>query len=178
MPEITLPRAVLHYEQFGSGPDIVWVAGGGGRGLSWHRYQIPEFETDFRCTTFDSRGIGLTRCEEPLPWSIADMADDTAVLIEAVCDPPVVVVGHSMGGFIVTELALGRPDLLRGVIASGTAGCEGAAGWATTWARKSTSGAVAVAGGPVRAHSLRRRAVPRRGCSGMKSSGRRSRTGC
>ena len=128
MPEITLPRAVLHYEQFGSGPDIVWVAGGGGRGLSWHRYQIPEFETDFRCTTFDSRGIGLTRCEEPLPWSIADMADDTAVLIEAVCDPPVVVVGHSMGGFIVTELALGRPDLLRGVIASGTAGCGGR-GW-------------------------------------------------
>lgn len=118
----------MHYEQFGAGPDLVFVAGGGGRGNSWHRHQIPEFSTDFRCTTFDNRGIGLTDCKLPLPWTIEDMAADAAALIEAVCTPPVVVVGQSMGGFIVTQLALDRPDLLRCVIASGTA-ASGSRGW-------------------------------------------------
>jgi pimeloyl-ACP methyl ester carboxylesterase len=128
MARVALPHITLHYEQFGNGPDIVWVAGGGGRGLSWHRYQIPAFEADFRCTTYDNRGIGLTECDEPLPWTIADMAADAAALIEAVCEPPVVVVGQSMGGFIVTQLALDRPDLLRCVVASGTA-AAGGRGW-------------------------------------------------
>jgi pimeloyl-ACP methyl ester carboxylesterase len=128
MPVVALDKAAVHYDQFGSGPDVVWVAGGGGRGLSWHRYQVPAFEAEFRCTTFDNRGIGLTRCEEPLPWTIADMAADTAALIEAVCQPPVVAIGQSMGGFIVTELALDYPGLLRCVIASGTA-AAGGRGW-------------------------------------------------
>jgi pimeloyl-ACP methyl ester carboxylesterase len=128
MANAALPDVLMHYEQFGAGPDLVWVAGGGGRGLSWHRYQIPAFEREFRCTTFDSRGIGFTRCDQPLPWTVADMAADTAALIETVCDPPVVVIGQSMGGFIVTELALDRPDLLRCVIASGTA-AMGGRGW-------------------------------------------------
>ena len=128
MPRLELPHVSLHYEQFGEGPDIVWVAGGGGRGVSWHRHQVPAFEADFRCTTFDNRGIGLTKCDEPLPWTIADMAEDVARLIEAACEPPVVVVGQSMGGLIVTELALDRDDLLACVIASGTA-ATGSRGW-------------------------------------------------
>lgn len=128
MPEVQLPGVFVHYEQVGRGPDLVFVAGGGGRGRDWHRHQVPELADDFRCTTFDNRGIGLTRCDEPLPWTIADMAADAAALIEAVCAPPVVAIGQSMGGFIVTELALDRPDLLRGVIASGTA-AAGGRGW-------------------------------------------------
>jgi pimeloyl-ACP methyl ester carboxylesterase len=118
----------MHYDQFGTGRDLIFIAGGGGRGLSWHRYQVPEFSTDFRCTTFDNRGIGLTQCDLPLPWTIGDMAADAAALIEAVCEPPVVAIGQSMGAFIVTELALDRPDLLRCVIASGTA-ASGSKGW-------------------------------------------------
>ena len=128
MPRIQLPHVLMYYEQFGEGPDLVFVAGGGGRGVSWHRYQIPEFSGEYRCTTFDGRGIGLTECGEPLPWTIGDMAADLAALVEAVCDPPVVVIGQSMGGFIVTQLALDRPDLLRCVIASGTA-ATGGRGW-------------------------------------------------
>ncbi len=118
----------MHYEQFGEGPDLVWVAGGGGRGASWHRWQIPAFESDYRNTTFDNRGIGLTECDAPQPWTIAHMAADAAALIEAVCEPPVFVVGQSMGGFIVTQLALDRPDLLRCVVASGTS-ANGSRGW-------------------------------------------------
>ena len=60
-------EARIHYVQHGAGPDIVWVSGGGGLATDWHPYQIPFFEQEFRCTTFDNRGIGATECEIPLP---------------------------------------------------------------------------------------------------------------
>jgi len=103
----------MHYDQFGEGPDLVWVAGGGGRGASWHRWHVPFFEADYRNTTFDNRGVGETVCHDPYPWTIADMARDAARLIERVCEPPVAVFGQSMGAFITLQLCLDRPDLLR-----------------------------------------------------------------
>jgi pimeloyl-ACP methyl ester carboxylesterase len=128
VPKHDTGESVMHYEQFGEGPDIVWIAGGGAMGSDWHRWQIPHFEGEFRNTTFDNRGIGRTECDAPAPWYIADFARDAASLIEAVCDPPVAVVGLSMGGFIVTQLALDRPDLLRCAISMGTA-ARGHTGW-------------------------------------------------
>lgn len=126
--ELELDDVVIHYDQFGEGPDIVWVAGGGGHASDWHEWQVPFFEPSFRNTTFDNRGLGLTRCSAPEPWAIADFGRDAAALIERVCAPPVAVVGLSMGAFIVTQLALDRPDLLRCGVAMGTA-AQGHRGW-------------------------------------------------
>jgi pimeloyl-ACP methyl ester carboxylesterase len=118
----------MHYEQFGEGPDIVWIAGGGSLGSDWHEWQIPHFEREFRNTTYDNRGIGRTECTAPEPWDIADFARDAASLIEAVCNPPVAAVGLSMGAFITNQLALDRPDLLRCAVSMGTA-ARGHTGW-------------------------------------------------
>jgi pimeloyl-ACP methyl ester carboxylesterase len=120
MPELTTSNARIAYRQTGSGPDIVWVSGGGDPGDTWHEWQIPALP-GYRHTTFDNRGIGATECTQPLPWTIADFARGTSELIEAVCDPPVVVAGLSMGGFIVLQLAIDRPDLVRCGISMGTA---------------------------------------------------------
>ena len=127
MAQLELDGRSIHYEQSGSGPDLVLIAGGGGRLTDW-RWQVPYLEREFRVTRFDNRGIGGTSCDEPLPWTIGDMARDAAELIEALCDHPVAAFGQSMGGFIVTQLALDRPDLLRCAIASGTSACGGD-GW-------------------------------------------------
>ena len=113
-------EASIHYVQHGAGPDIVWVSGGGGLAADWHPYQIPFFEPDFRCTTFDNRGIGATTCDVPLPWPLESFARDAAELIEAVCDPPVALVGLSLGGAIVQQVAIDFPHLLRCVITMGT----------------------------------------------------------
>jgi pimeloyl-ACP methyl ester carboxylesterase len=128
MPELELDELTIHYEHFGDGPDIVWVSGAGDVGSRWHKWQVPYFESSFRNTTFDNRGIGKTTCLTPPPWDISDFARDAAALIEAVCEPPIAVVGLSMGSFIVNELALDRPDLLRCAIAMGTA-ANGSTGW-------------------------------------------------
>ena len=134
MPELELREVTLFYEQVGTGPDIVWVAGGGGLGRDWHRWQTPFFETSFRNTAFDNRGIGATSCAAEPPWQIADFARDAAELIEAVCEPPVAAVGLSMGALIVTQLALDRPELLRCGIAMGTA-ASGRVGWVGDYMR-------------------------------------------
>jgi len=122
-------EATLHYEQFGEGPDIVWVSGGGGLGSDWHRYQIPHFERSFRNTTFDNRGIGKTTCDAPLPWPVEAFARDTAELIEAVCDPPVALVGLSMGALIAQEVCLDFPDLVRCAVVTGTGANSVGWGW-------------------------------------------------
>jgi pimeloyl-ACP methyl ester carboxylesterase len=128
MPMIELPSGRFHYDEFGSGPPVLWVSGGGAVGAIWHPYQMPYFERFYRNVTYDNRGIGETVCDEPRPWTIADMARDAAALIEALFEPPIVVAGKSMGGFIVLQLVLDRPDLCKAAIAMGVAPC-GHEGW-------------------------------------------------
>ncbi|MFM8240899.1 MAG: alpha/beta fold hydrolase, partial [Actinomycetota bacterium] len=104
--------ARIHYKQEGEGPDIVWVSGAGGTIGSWDAYQVPYFRDGFRNTTFDCRGVGGTTTDQPLPWDIADFAADVIDLIEAVCTPPVALIGLSFCGGIVQQVAIDRPDLL------------------------------------------------------------------
>jgi pimeloyl-ACP methyl ester carboxylesterase len=122
-------EARISYEQFGQGPDIVWISGGGDTGSRWHKYQIPFFERSFRNTTFDNRGIGKTTSDYPRPWAFRGFALDTAELIEAVCEPPVSVVGLSMGSLIAQELSLDRPDLVRCAVLMGTGASSTGWGW-------------------------------------------------
>ncbi len=110
----------IAYEQHGIGPDIVWVSGGGDSHSSWLQDQVPAFP-EYRSTVFDNRGVGATICEAPLPWTIADMAKDTAELIRTVCEPPVVVIGLSMGALITQQVAIDFPELVRCAIPMGTA---------------------------------------------------------
>jgi pimeloyl-ACP methyl ester carboxylesterase len=118
--EAVVAGATLSYEQTGAGPDIVWLAAGDHPGSNWRRFQTPAFEPGLRNTTYDARGVGATVTEDPPPWPIATHARDCAALIEAVCAPPVFLVGLSMGSLIATELACTRPDLVRAALVMGT----------------------------------------------------------
>ncbi len=129
MPLHQASEAMLHYEQVGEGPDIVWVSGGGGLASDWDPYQLPFFRPDFRNTTFDNRGIGTTRCDRPQPWPLQNFARDTAELIAAVCSPPVALVGISFGAAIVQQVAIDRPDLVRCAVVMGTGARSVGWGW-------------------------------------------------
>ncbi len=120
---LELTDVSLQWVQMGTGPDIVWCPGGDQTGAEWHE-QFERFP-DFRCTSFDPRGAGSTISHSAPPWSIELYARDTAELIKAVCSPPVVIVGLSMGALIVQEMLLTYPELVRVGIAMGTSGSKG-----------------------------------------------------
>ncbi len=113
------PNAAMRVAQDGQGPDIVWVPGGDAPAEYWIE-QWDRFTYDFRCTSYDPRGVGETTSVAP-PWTIEDFADDLADLIRAHCKAPMVVTGLSMGGLITQALAIRHPDLVRLAIPMGTA---------------------------------------------------------
>jgi pimeloyl-ACP methyl ester carboxylesterase len=119
MPFLDLGDVQLNYMKRGSGPDIVWVPGGDST-TELYCDQYPFFDGRFRSISFDPRGAGKTICKHPMPWTIADMAADCAALIRAVCDPPVVITGLSMGGLITQQVAIDFPELVRLAIPMGT----------------------------------------------------------
>lgn len=63
----------------------------------------------------DLRGRGRSN-HLPAPYGMGQHADDCAAVIEESGGIPVVVVGHSMGGFVATVLAARRPDLVRALV--------------------------------------------------------------
>lgn len=89
----------LAYDDRGSGEPVVFIAGHGGAGRTWHPYQVPAFlAAGYRVITFDNRGIGAT--ENADGFSTQTMVADTVALIEGLNAAPARIVGMSMGAFI------------------------------------------------------------------------------
>jgi pimeloyl-ACP methyl ester carboxylesterase len=131
MAELSLPGVRLAYHQSGSGPDVVWLAAGDNPGENWRRYQTPAFDDAYRSTTYDARGVGATRCDSEPPWPIEEHVVDLAGLIEGVCQPPVFLVGLSMGSLIAVQIAHDRPELVRAAAVMGT--CVRKTGFIREW---------------------------------------------
>ena len=72
-----------------------------------------------RVLAFDNRGTGLS-AKPPGPYSIEQLADDAASVLDARGLERADVYGHSMGGFIALTLALRRPELVRSLVLVGT----------------------------------------------------------
>ncbi len=119
MTFLDLDDCRLKYSQRGEGPDIVWIPGGDQSGDCYNEL-LDLMGDGFRHTTFDPRGAGQTETASQPPWPISTMAQDCAELISQVCEPPVVLVGLSLGALIVQEVTLSEPDLVRIAIPMGT----------------------------------------------------------
>jgi pimeloyl-ACP methyl ester carboxylesterase len=101
----------LAYEQRGTGDPVLFIAGHGGAGRTWHLHQVPAFvAAGYRAITFDNRGIGAT--ENDAGFTTQTMVSDTATLIEELGIAPCRVVAMSMGAFVAQELMLARPELV------------------------------------------------------------------
>jgi pimeloyl-ACP methyl ester carboxylesterase len=113
----------LAYDDRGSGDPVLFIAGRGGAGRTWHLHQVPEFQrAGYRCITFDNRGVGAT--EQASGFGIEQMVADTAELIEKLDAAPARIVSVSMGSFIAQELMLARPKLVHSAVLMATRGRE------------------------------------------------------
>jgi lipase len=63
----------------------------------------------------DLRGRGASRTL-PGPWGIDRHAEDVAGLITASAEGPVLLLGHSMGGFVAAAVVRRFPDLVSGLV--------------------------------------------------------------
>src|ERR1700757_3513208 len=92
----TLARVTnLAYDDHGSGEPVLFIAGSGGPGRTWHVHQVPDFTAaGYRAVTFDNRGIGAT--ENADGFTTETMVTDTAELIEQLGLGPTRIVAASM----------------------------------------------------------------------------------
>ncbi|MFZ2016420.1 MAG: alpha/beta hydrolase [Nocardioides sp.] len=96
----------------GSGTPVLAIHGITSSAWAW---PFLASELDRPLVAPDLRGRGRSNTL-PGPYGLVAHAEDCAAVVEAVSDQPVVVVGHSMGGFVATVLAARRPDLVRAVV--------------------------------------------------------------
>lgn len=101
----------LAYSVRGDGPPVLLIQGVAVHGDGW-RPQVDGLADAYRCLSFDNRGMGRS---QPLGvrLSVGQMAEDARVLMDAQGWSSAHVVGHSMGGLIALELALGARERVR-----------------------------------------------------------------
>jgi 3-oxoadipate enol-lactonase len=118
MADVEVAGREFHYERAGSGEPLLLIQGMSGTHVSWGEPFKAALEEGFDVVAFDNRGIGLSAPVDG-PFTIPEMAEDTAGLLDALELETAHVVGISMGGMIAQELALAHHARLRSL----TLGC-------------------------------------------------------
>jgi pimeloyl-ACP methyl ester carboxylesterase len=134
MPKAKVNGIELAYETFGTGEPLILVMGIGSQMVLWdEEFCWSLASRGFEVTRFDNRDVGLSTRLEHLgvqhmntvlkqrllgqrvdaAYSLDDMADDTAGLIEALGHASAHVVGMSLGGMVAQCLALKHPKRVR-----------------------------------------------------------------
>jgi len=104
----------MYYEEHGSGDPLLLIMGLAADSTAW-MFQVPDFSARYRTIVFDNRGVG--RSSKPSgPYTIAQMADDAAGVLDTLDVARANVVGVSMGGMIAQELALRHPQRVRDLV--------------------------------------------------------------
>jgi pimeloyl-ACP methyl ester carboxylesterase len=110
MPTVHVNDIDIYYERHGAGAPLVLI-GGLGTDLSEYEGIIRWLAGRYTVLAFDNRGAGRT--DKPdAPYSIEQMAGDTAGLMRALGMERAHVLGISMGGRIALALTLQHPELV------------------------------------------------------------------
>src|SRR5207245_2776748 len=110
---------------------------------AWQK-QVDALKSSYRVIAPDLRGLGESEAPSGAT-SMGQMADDVHALLKQLNTGPVVLIGHSMGGYVALAFARKYTELLRGLVLVGTkAGAdsaEAAAGRRGTAEKVKTEGA-------------------------------------
>ena len=113
MPDTTIDGVKIHYNETGEGEPLLLIMGYGMPGDAWLG-SLP-FLNGFRAIYYDNRGTG--RSDKPAgPYTIVEMADDAAGLLDHLGISRAHVYGVSMGGMIAQELVLRHATRVRSLV--------------------------------------------------------------
>jgi pimeloyl-ACP methyl ester carboxylesterase len=102
----------VHYEVAGEGPAVVLVHGLSGSGR-WWLYNVPALAQRYRVYNVDLVGFGRSRGQRLV---LREAGDWLAEWIRVVGITQAHLVGHSMGGYIATEVAVNAPEMVRRLV--------------------------------------------------------------
>ena len=114
MPYTNVNGINLYYEIYGEGYPVVLIEGLGSQLQSWAT-QVPIYSKHFKVIVFDNRGAGKSDKTE-FGYSIQDMAQDTALLMDELGIERAHIVGKSMGGMIGQWLAINHPEKVQKLV--------------------------------------------------------------
>ncbi|MBM7619406.1 pimeloyl-ACP methyl ester carboxylesterase [Bacillus tianshenii] len=100
----------LYYEDKGVGKPVVLLHGFCGTHAYW-KYIMEELSSYYRVIAIDLRGHGKSAVSEE-PFTIDDMAQDIAQLLEQLEIEKATVLGHSLGGYVTLALAENTPSVV------------------------------------------------------------------
>ena len=109
------PDCRLYYESTGSGrQSMVLLHGTTGRSDSF-RSIVPALSIDYRLFIPDLRGHGRSS-HVTGNYRVVDFGRDICHLLETLCQLPVILLGHSLGGLVAIAVAAKRPELVSALI--------------------------------------------------------------
>lgn len=120
MPTITANDLMQHYCEQGKKDGHYVVFGNSiGTNLSIWSKIIDKLPKDLCLIRYDMRGHGLT-ASTPDPYSMNDLVDDAAALLDKLNVRNCLFVGLSIGGLVAQGLMIKRPDLVAAAVLSNT----------------------------------------------------------
>ena len=107
MPTEEVNGIELHYQEYGTGPAVVFLHGaGGGTQIAWFQ-QLPHFSRHFRCIVIDHRGFGSST--DPDQEGPKRFVDDLEVLLDRLGIERAALIAQSMGGWTALGFAVRNP---------------------------------------------------------------------
>jgi 3-oxoadipate enol-lactonase len=103
----------LAYTRRGTGTPLVLIHGFPLDHTSWDK-AASLLESEFEIITPDLRGFGQSTTLET-PYTVSDMADDLAGLLDSLEIEKTVIAGHSMGGYVALAFAKKYPQRVSGL---------------------------------------------------------------
>jgi pimeloyl-ACP methyl ester carboxylesterase len=117
MPRIDVRGLSVHYQQAGSGRDVVLIHGLAANLAFWYLSVVPLLAREYRVTLYDLRGHGLS-APAPTGYTTSELAADLAALLERLNIGSAHLVGHSYGGAVALHLATAMQSRVATVVAA------------------------------------------------------------
>src|SRR5215212_7831464 len=113
----------IAYKMVGKGEPILLISGGSADKNAWDPSFISDLSSNHTVIIFDNRGVGNTTIGSK-PYTIEQLANDTAGLLDALKIQNANVLGYSLGSYVAQQLALTNPEKVSRLILAG-ASCGG-----------------------------------------------------